>query len=93
MQRLVATRQRQRNEASARGENPPDYGPSPGMRNLRWLQPVYVGDTLTFTTTPISKWLTSKPGWGLVMSRCEGTNQNGVRVFEYTAVELLPARS
>ncbi len=93
MQRLVATRQRLRDEAVARGENPPEYGPSPGMRDLGWLRPVYVGDTLTFTTTPTSKRLTSRPGWGLVMSRCEGTNQNGVKAFEYTAVELLPARS
>jgi acyl dehydratase len=92
MQRLVATRQRLRDEAIACGENPPDYGPSPGVRNLGWLRPVYVGDTLTFTTTPVSKRLTSRPGWGLVMSRCEGTKQNGVKAFEYTAVELLPAR-
>ena len=92
MQRLVATRRRLRDEAIANGENPPDYGPSPGVRNLGWLRPVYVDDTLTFTTIPVSKRLTSRPGWGLVMSRCAGTNQNGVKVFDYTSVELLPAR-
>ena len=84
MQRLVATRQRQRDEALARGENPPDNGPSPGMRDLRWLRPVYVEDTLTFTTTPIEKRPTSRPGWGLVTSRCDGDEperRQGLRIY------------
>lgn len=92
MQRLVATRERLREKAIARGEDPPCNGPSPGMRALHWLRPVFVGDTLTFTVTPIEKRRTSRPEWGLVMSLCEGRNQNDVKVFEYTAVELMPVR-
>ena len=29
----------------------PDFGPSPGFKNLKWLKPVYAGETITFTRT------------------------------------------
>ena len=92
MQRLVATKQRLREAAFARGENPPQGGPSPGIRDLRWLRPVHVGDVLQFTMTSVAKRPTSRPGWGLVTSRCEGTNQSGVTVFDLLATVLMPMR-
>ncbi|TIX94549.1 MAG: dehydratase, partial [Mesorhizobium sp.] len=27
----------------------PEFGPSPGFKNLKWLKPVYAGETVTFT--------------------------------------------
>ena len=58
-------------------------GPSPGFTNLRWLKPVYAGDTISYDTRLLEKRLTSRPGWGLVKSKNSGTNQHGVTVFEF----------
>ncbi|HWG03548.1 MAG TPA: MaoC/PaaZ C-terminal domain-containing protein [Beijerinckiaceae bacterium] len=92
MQRLVATKQRLRDEARARGEDPPEAGPSPGFHNLKWLRPVYVDDRLSFTTTPIAKRPIARPGWGLVMSRCTGVNQDGLMALDCVAAALVPMR-
>ncbi len=29
----------------------PEFGPSPGFRNLKWLKPVYAGETVRYTRT------------------------------------------
>ena len=43
--------QRREDEARrARGEPVAALGPSPGFRELKWLKPVYVGDTITYAT-------------------------------------------
>ncbi len=83
MRTLVDSRKRCVDAAVARGEKPPEFGPSPGFANLRWLKPVYAGDAITFDTTPLEKRVTSRPGWGLVRSKNAGVNQHGVRVFEF----------
>lgn len=92
MQRRNATRQRQRAEAIGRGENPPQNGPALGIRGLRWRRPVHAGDLLTYMTTPVEKRPSSRPGWGLVTSFSEGTNQHGVKVIDYRATILMPMR-
>jgi acyl dehydratase len=69
----------------ARGEAVPIWGPSPGFENMRWLKPVYAGDTLTYRTTTMSKRLSeSRPGWGLLTQLHEAFNQSGEKVFEFT---------
>jgi acyl dehydratase len=58
------------------------YGPSPGFKNVRWLKPVYVGDTITYrnrTTQKID--LKSRPERGLVVTETQGRNQKGEIVF------------
>ena len=32
----------------AEGNPPYEMGPSPGFKNMRWIRPVYVGDTITY---------------------------------------------
>ena len=32
----------------------PEFGPSPGFKNLKWLKPVYAGETVTFTRTALA---------------------------------------
>jgi len=60
----------------------PVFGPSPGVRNLRWLRPVYVGDTITYRSTLTGKRKSPKrKGWGLILSHSEGFNQNGKPVI------------
>jgi acyl dehydratase len=50
---------------------------SPGIENLRWLQPVYAGDTLHGTLQVLEcRASESRPGMGLVRSRWNTLNQH-----------------
>jgi acyl dehydratase len=51
---------------------------SPGMDNIRWLKPVYPGDTLSVRKTVLqSRPMNSRPDVGLLQSRTETLNQHG----------------
>lgn len=65
-----------------RGLTPAAYGPSPGFRNLRWLKPVYPGDTISFRGRIDAKsdWR-SRPDRGLIETENQGRNQHGEIVF------------
>ena len=53
----------------------PQLGPSPGFVNMRWLRPVFAGDTVQFDSTIFEKRATAtRPGWGLVTSHNTGIN-------------------
>lgn len=66
-------------------------GLSPGFDKLRWLKPVFAGDTIRYTTTCTGKRkLNSRPGWGIVHSDNEGRNQHDAPVFNFKATVLLP---
>src|SRR3954453_13056982 len=47
MKLIVADNQRLAELARSRGETIPVGGPSPGFRELRWLEPVLAGDTIS----------------------------------------------
>jgi acyl dehydratase len=84
MRFLILYRQRTIAEMQARGEPVAKLGPSPGFRNLRWIKPVYAGDTISFATEPIEARPTnSRPGWGLMRSLNTGTNQKGELVYSF----------
>jgi acyl dehydratase len=84
MKHMVGYRDRIRSYALARGERPARLGPSPGFTNLKWLKPVYAGDTITYRTTVTAKRASaSRPGWGLVFHHNTGTNQHGEEVFAF----------
>jgi len=88
MKCYVSTNQR---EAAAR-RNPAPSGPSPGFTNLKWLKPVFPGDTLHYRSTVTGKReLASRPEWGLVFSLNQGFNQNGELVFSFDG-KVLTAR-
>ena len=56
---------------------------SPGLESLRWLKPVYPGDTLRLQQTIVeSRGLRSRPEIGLVRSRWEMFNQSGEKVMQ-----------
>lgn len=77
-------------EAMKRGEQPPTFGPSPGFENLKWLKPVYAGDTIRFTRTVNSvRALQSRPGWSMMEMSSAAYNQNGVRVMEFDSAALI----
>ena len=45
---MVDYRRREDEAMRARGEPVAGIGPSPGFRELKWLKPVYVGDTIAY---------------------------------------------
>ena len=93
MKVMVADGQRAAREAAARGETVAVWGPSPGFRELRWLQPVLAGDTLSFATVVETKRTSSsRPEWGIVQIRNSGTNQRGELAFSFLGTAFMPRR-
>jgi acyl dehydratase len=75
------------------GERRAVYGPSPGFRDLRWLKPVYAGDTVSYRGRLVGKIeLQSRPGRGLLASAMQGRNQRGEIVFAVTSLVLADRR-
>jgi acyl dehydratase len=82
MRMMVDYRTRLAAEMAGRGETLPTLGPSPGFRELRWLKPVYVGDTVTYSSVVVDKRLSSsRPQWGLLSVRTTGVNQDAELVI------------
>jgi acyl dehydratase len=79
---VVDYRRRQADQMVFRGETPARYGPSPGFEKIRWLKPVFVGDTIRFASMVHEKRDSrSRPDVGLLLSLNEGHNQHGDLVF------------
>lgn len=86
MKRLHITRSRDVALTAALG-SVPQLGPSPGFRDLRWLKPVYAGDTIRYACTLMeARITTSRPGWGMATHHNTGVNQRGEKVFEFTGL-------
>lgn len=78
----VALRQGIEAKIRAAGGTVAIYGPSPGFKNVRWLKPVFVGDTITYRNRVTEKIdLKSRPERGLIVSETHGRNQKGEIVF------------
>jgi acyl dehydratase len=66
---------------------------SPGVDELRWLRPVYPGDTLTVRGRILEKTPSrSKPEIGSFRTQTEVTNQEGVPVMRFTSIVLIRRR-
>lgn len=62
----------------------PEFGPSPGIRELKWLKPVYAGDAITyFTETTNIRQSNSKPGWSITTQINSAYNQNDEQVLSF----------
>ena len=89
----VAYRQRYEAELAKTGVKMAQWGPSPGFKNLKWLKPVFAGDTITFTGRRTEKVdLKSRPHRGIIYALNEGFNQHGEKVFEITSSILVERR-
>lgn len=76
------------------GANPARVGPSPGFDDLRWLKPVFVGDTIDYYTAPFeTRPSRSKPEWGILRAHNEGRNQNGDVVLRFTSTVFLERKN
>jgi len=96
MRLMVDYRRREIEAARARGEPVAGMGPAVGFRELKWLKPVYVGDTIAYRSEVVEGRLSeSRPGHGLVTILSTGANQSGEMVISFistTFVERRPAR-
>ncbi len=94
--RLMADHQRkqaQEQRKMAPDERHPRFGISPGFRQLRWLQPVRPGDTISYSARIAGKTrLNSRPEWGLIDSRNEGVNQHGDLVMSFIGQVFIERR-
>jgi acyl dehydratase len=78
--------ERQAKALIAAGGTPPKYGPSPGFKNLKWLKPVYAGDTVTYSMRfTASRPIPNRPGRNIVEIGYEGRNQKNDLVFTVDA--------
>jgi acyl dehydratase len=77
----------------ARGEPVARLGPSPGFRELKWLKPVYAGDTIAYASEVVDRRVSnSRPGWGLIFVRNTGTNQAGEPVLSFVGIAFVERR-
>ena len=77
-------------ELRQRGMRVPEFGPSPGFRNLRWPRAVYAGDTIRFhlVYTAVRE-RKSNPHWGILEALTEGHNQDGDMVLGLESAVLV----
>jgi len=92
--RLMLQHQRIEDAAMrARGEPVAALGPSPGFHELKWLRPVYAGDTVHYATEVLGKRESnSRRGWGLISIRNTGINQNGEPVLSFLSAAFVERR-
>ncbi len=89
----VRDAQRLAAEAEARGEVPAIWGPSPGFREMKWMKPVLVGDTISYASEVVDVRATAtRPGWGVVQARNMATNQRGELAMTFVASVFVPQR-
>lgn len=70
----------------------PEFGPSPGFTNLRWLKPVHAGTTVTYTRRATGhRALASRPGWRIVTIEAAGFDQTGDTVISFENAVLVKA--
>lgn len=80
-------------ELKAAGQACAEQGPSPGFDELKWLKPVYAGDTVTFDLEVVAtKPSRTRPKWGLVSTRNVGRNQHGDAVVSFIAHVFIERR-
>ena len=87
METMVHNRTAAATNAIGLGKRPARLGPSPGFQNLRWIKPVYAGDTIAYASAIVEKRVSqSRPQWGVVRHYNTGTNQKGEVVFSFYGV-------
>jgi acyl dehydratase len=93
MRLMVEHNKREDAAQRAHGEPAAALGPSPGFRELKWLKPVYVGDTITYATEIVeTRASNSRPGWGLMSFKNTGVNQNNEPVISFISVAFVERR-
>jgi acyl dehydratase len=67
---------------------------SPGLDEVKWLKPVYAGETLRGRMTVLAKRQSrTRPDMGLVTMRWEAQSTTGERKIEMTGINLIKVRA
>jgi len=61
---------------------------SPGVENIKWLEPIRPDDALTLRVEVLESRISSSGGTGILRSRWELWNQAGKQVLELTGTSL-----
>ena len=94
MRLFLDARQTVLDEAHARGERVAEMGPALGLANLKWLSPVYAGDTLDYVSEVVGLRVSaSRPRFGLMTIRNTGTKQSGVMAISFESTTYVERRS
>jgi len=94
LRHVVLARQRQQAELRQPGEPVARTGPSPGLRDLKWPRPVYVGDTIAFAQEIVElRPVASRSDVGLRVARHTGTNQRGELVYSVLSSTFIERRA
>jgi len=93
LRHVVDERHRRQAELRRRHEKVARTGPSPGLRDVRWLKPVYAGDTITFASEIVElRDVGKRPDVGLRIARNTGTNQRGELVYSVLSSTYIERR-
>ncbi|KJS16627.1 MAG: dehydratase [Hoeflea sp. BRH_c9] len=77
-------------KAQDEGRALPEFGPSPGFRNLRWFKPVYAGDEIFYSRTIRgTRPLASRPGWSILELSSEARDSQGELVMSFDSAALI----
>jgi acyl dehydratase len=92
--RLYVDYSRAEDEAArARGEPVAGSGPALGLRDLKWLKPVYVGDAIDYKCEVTQlRTSNSRPGFGLLTLLTTGINQNGALALSFVSTTFVERR-
>lgn len=94
MRLMLEHRRREAEASQSRGERVGQYGPALGIRDLRWLKPVYAGDTIDYRSEIVEMRVSnSRPGFGLITIRTTGTNQKGEIAISWVSTSFVERRS
>ena len=91
---IVEERHRHQAELRRRGAPVAKTGPSPGLRDLKWPKPVYVGDSIAFAQEIVElRSVASRPDVGLRVARNTGMNQHGELVYSVLSSTFIERRN
>ena len=93
MRLMIEHNTREDEKRRARGEGVAVFGPSPGFRELKWLKPVYVGDTISYASEIVDlRPSNSRPEWGIMAIRNTGNNQRDEPVISFVSTSFVQRR-
>lgn len=62
----------------------PEFGPSPGLRVIKWPRPVFAGDRVSYFTEIVEiRASKSRPEWHIMVQNCGGINQSSQDVLSF----------
>jgi acyl dehydratase len=94
MRLMLETRRHAEEQALGRGERAAQTGPALGIRDLKWLRPVYAGDTLEYVLEVIELRVSkSRPRYGLMTIRTSGINQKGELAISFLSTTFVERRA